>query len=92
MNIAQRLMIGAVRGYRRLLSPVLTVILGPACRFEPSCSEYAMEAIRKHGVIRGTGFAVRRISRCHPWGGCGRDPVPGASGEDAPADASKCRC
>jgi putative membrane protein insertion efficiency factor len=58
--------------YRMVLSPVL----GPNCRFEPSCSAYAMEAIGRFGAWRGALLALRRISRCHPWGGSGYDPVP----------------
>lgn len=51
-------------------------LLPPSCRFTPSCSAYAIEAWRRHGVIRGSYLAVRRLLRCHPWGGCGHDPVP----------------
>lgn len=58
--------------YRMLLSPVL----GPRCRFEPSCSAYAMEAVKRYGAGRGSLLALWRIGRCHPWGGCGYDPVP----------------
>ena len=57
--------------YRKLLSPVLPA----ACRFHPSCSQYAAEAIRVHGPIRGVGMALRRLSRCHPWHPGGVDPV-----------------
>ena len=60
--------------YRWFLSPYL----GRQCRFEPSCSAYALEAIEKHGVLHGYGFAVKRICRCHPWGAAGYDPVPEA--------------
>ena len=60
--------------YRWFLSPYL----GRHCRFEPSCSAYALEAIEKHGVLCGYGFAVKRICRCHPWGAAGYDPVPEA--------------
>jgi putative membrane protein insertion efficiency factor len=61
--------------YRMLLSPVL----GPHCRFEPSCSAYAMEAVKRYGAGRGSLLALWRIGRCHPWGGCGYDPVPDLS-------------
>ncbi len=59
--------------YRLLVSPWL----GNNCRFEPSCSQYALDALRVHGAFRGSWLAVRRISRCHPFGGSGYDPVPG---------------
>lgn len=61
-----------MRGYRLVLSP----ILGPSCRFLPTCSEFAIEALERHGPWRGTWLAVRRVARCHPWGGSGYDPVP----------------
>ena len=61
-----------IRGYQLLLSP----LLGNNCRFHPTCSEYAIEALRAHGVVRGLWLTVRRIGRCHPWGGAGHDPVP----------------
>lgn len=61
-----------IRGYQLVLSPWL----GPACRFDPSCSEYALEAIGRHGALRGGWLALRRIGRCHPLGGLGYDPVP----------------
>ena len=63
-----------LRVYRLLISPWL----GANCRFEPTCSTYAIEALRKHGLLRGTRLAVSRIARCHPWGGSGYDPVPRA--------------
>lgn len=59
-------------GYRRLLSP----LLGQNCRFHPTCSRYAIEAIRTHGARRGSWLAVRRVSRCHPFHEGGLDPVP----------------
>jgi len=65
--------------YRLLISPWL----GNNCRFEPSCSQYALEALREHGAFRGTCLAVRRIGRCHPWGGSGYDPVPDKKKDDA---------
>lgn len=58
--------------YRRCISPFTP----PSCRYVPTCSEYALQAIRKHGPIRGMWLAVKRILRCHPWGGSGYDPVP----------------
>jgi putative membrane protein insertion efficiency factor len=61
-----------LRGYKRFVSPVLP----PACRFHPTCSEYAREAILRHGVTRGMGMALRRLGRCHPWNEGGVDPVP----------------
>lgn len=63
-----------IRLYQLTLSP----ILGGACRFEPSCSAYAMEAIDRHGAWRGAKLAVARVLRCHPFGGAGYDPVPDA--------------
>ena len=66
------LLIGLVRVYQRVISPSLPV----ACRFQPSCSEYAAQAIRKHGSMRGTWLAMKRLSRCRPGGGGGEDPVP----------------
>ncbi len=71
-RLGRRLAVGAIRVYQLVLSPWL----GPACRFEPSCSRYAAEAITRHGVWRGTGLAARRLGRCHPLGGAGYDPVP----------------
>jgi putative membrane protein insertion efficiency factor len=62
----------SVRAYQLLVSPLLP----PSCRFLPSCSEYAAEAIERHGARRGSGLALRRLARCHPWGGSGYDPVP----------------
>ena len=61
-----------IRGYQLVLSP----LLGPRCRFAPSCSAYAAEAIGRHGAIAGGWLAIKRIARCHPWGGSGFDPVP----------------
>ena len=58
--------------YRYLISPWL----GGNCRFDPSCSSYAIEALRTHGILKGTALAVKRIARCHPWGDSGYDPVP----------------
>ncbi|MFC4160412.1 membrane protein insertion efficiency factor YidD [Chitinimonas lacunae] len=67
-----RLLILLVQAYRYTLSP----LIGPRCRFTPSCSEYAITALRRHGALRGGWLTIRRLLRCHPWGGCGYDPVP----------------
>jgi putative membrane protein insertion efficiency factor len=67
-----------IRVYRLIFSPLLTVIFAPlglGCRFTPTCSEYALEAVQKRGAWRGSLLAARRICRCHPWGGSGYDPV-----------------
>jgi uncharacterized protein len=62
--------------YRALVSPLLTALMGHACRFHPSCSMYAREAIASHGAARGAYLALRRLCRCRPGGGWGEDPVP----------------
>jgi len=71
-----RLLVHALRwlicGYQLIISP----LLGPRCRFHPSCSHYAQEALQKHGLRRGGWLALRRIARCHPWHPGGVDPVP----------------
>lgn len=51
-------------------------ILPPSCRFAPSCSQYAIDALKKYGALKGSWLALKRLMRCHPWGGCGYDPVP----------------
>ena len=65
-----------IAAYRILISPLLLVLIGPACRFEPTCSAYAAEAFAVHGPIRGFPLAMRRLARCRPGGGFGIDPVP----------------
>lgn len=72
MNLGQRLLRGAIRIYQIALSPYF----GNQCRFYPTCSEYAMEAIAKHGALKGSWLAIRRIGRCHPYHPGGHDPVP----------------
>ena len=74
------LLLALIWVYRRLLSPVLTALTGPACRFEPSCSAYAEEAVRVHGAWRGARLAVHRVLRCHPFARAGFDPVPRGRG------------
>ena len=71
-GVAARAAIGAVGLYRRWLAPTM----GGRCRFSPSCSVYAQDALARHGVMRGSWLTLRRLCRCHPWGGCGHDPVP----------------
>jgi putative membrane protein insertion efficiency factor len=68
----KRLLLGLVRFYQYLISP----LLGPRCRFHPSCSHYAVEALERHGALRGSWLALRRLLRCHPWHPGGYDPVP----------------
>lgn len=72
MTPAARLLALPVRGYRLFLSP----LLGQNCRYAPTCSAYALEALERHGALRGGWLAARRIARCHPWGGSGVDDVP----------------
>ncbi len=82
MNIAQRGLILLLRAYQLTLSPLLAAALGPSgqCRFRPTCSRYAVEAISRHGALAGAWLTARRLARCHPWGKFGEDPVPGAAG------------
>ena len=75
-------LIQLVRLYRLAISPWL----GANCRFDPTCSSYAIEALQVHGILKGTWLAVKRIGRCHPWGGSGYDPVP-----DIPEDTDEAR-
>ena len=72
MNLIQRGLIGIVKGYRLFLSPWL----GSACRFEPTCSRYAIEAPEVHGAAKGSYLTLHRLGRCHPWCAGGLDPVP----------------
>ena len=72
MSPLARIVALPVRAYRLVLSPWV----GHACRFQPTCSAYALEALERHGALRGSWLMLRRIARCHPWGGWGHDPVP----------------
>lgn len=82
----RRLTLALIRLYQLLVSP----FFGSNCRYQPTCSAFASEAIRRHGVLRGGWLALKRIGRCHPWGGEGYDPVPGESDQaDSPAEPNK---
>lgn len=70
--ILQYIIIGLIRFYQTAISPLTP----PACRFTPTCSQYALEAIKKYGPLKGGWLALKRILRCNPWGGSGYDPVP----------------
>lgn len=74
-----------IRGYQVGISPFLP----PACRFQPTCSQYAVEAIERYGAARGSWLATRRIMRCHPWGGSGPDPVPERPGRATGQDETR---
>lgn len=78
MNPFQHISIFLIRVYQRVLSPLKMAVFGPlaGCRYQPSCSQYAVEAVQIHGVLAGGALAGKRLCRCHPWGGCGDDPVP----------------
>ena len=67
---------GALKALVRLYQLTLSPLFGGACRYEPTCSAYAVEALDRHGAWKGTKLAMRRLSRCHPWGSAGYDPVP----------------
>lgn len=71
--MVSKLMLGAIRVYQRYFSGLLPA----SCRYHPSCSEYAWQAVRRHGPVRGVWLGARRLARCHPWGGHGIDLVPG---------------
>lgn len=73
-TLAVRVLLGALKGYKLLFSPLLSGY----CRFHPSCADYAAQAIREHGALRGSWLSARRLSRCRPFGGHGFDPVPHA--------------
>lgn len=91
-----------VRGYQIFLSPILHALAGPfgGCRFRPTCSQYYIDAVQRHGAIRGSWLGACRILRCNPWGGEGYDPVPGTeTGTDQQSQNSekqesekKCGC
>ena len=71
-DLFSRLLLFFIYLYQRFVSP----LIGPSCRFTPTCSQYAVEAIQKYGPFKGVYLTIRRLLRCHPWGGSGYDPVP----------------
>jgi putative membrane protein insertion efficiency factor len=75
-----KILIVVIRGYQLVASP----FLGGSCRFQPTCSSYAIQALAEHGAFRGTVLALRRLSRCHPLGRSGYDPVPAAGASSVP--------
>ncbi len=72
MKLLTQILLIPIYFYRGVISPMLP----PRCRFTPTCSQYAVEALKKHGPFKGLWLSVKRIGRCHPWGGSGYDPVP----------------
>jgi len=79
VNPVRSILLLAIHVYRFAISPILTMLftpLGLGCRFTPTCSRYALEAVRSHGAMRGSMLTIRRLCRCQPWGGSGHDPVP----------------
>lgn len=67
-----RILLILIRAYQYLVSPML----GPSCRFTPTCSDYAVQALRKYGAVKGTWLSIKRVGRCHPWHDGGYDPLP----------------
>ena len=84
----RRVLIALVRGYQLLISPWLP----PSCRFEPTCSHYAIEALARHGALRGSWLAIRRLGRCHPFCAGGYDPVPEAVSCERHMNPVHCGC
>ena len=72
MNVFKNILIKLIKGYKFLISP----LVGQSCRYLPTCSEYSLESLKEHGIIKGSYLSIKRISHCHPLGGHGYDPVP----------------
>ncbi|MBM3849514.1 MAG: membrane protein insertion efficiency factor YidD [Verrucomicrobiota bacterium] len=91
MNPLQHLLLALLRVYRWVGSPMKRFLLGPGsgCRFVPTCSVYAQEAIGRHGAGRGSILSLGRLCRCHPWGGCGEDPVPPSPSSPGPGPSAQ---
>jgi len=89
-KLASLFLLGLIRGYQLLISPMFP----PSCRYFPTCSDYARQAVALHGPLKGGWLGLRRILRCHPWGGLGYDPVPeqtaGRTGEESAAGLGLC--
>lgn len=83
-----KLLAWPMRGLVWIYSNAISPMLGVNCRFQPSCSAYADEALRRYGIGKGGWLALRRIGRCHPWGGSGYDPVPGSKDQQHGPDGS----
>ncbi|MDX9873998.1 MAG: membrane protein insertion efficiency factor YidD [Spongiibacteraceae bacterium] len=81
-----RALVLLIQGYRYLISPVL----GPRCRFFPTCSQYAIEAVVQHGALQGSWLTLRRLLRCHPWHPGGVDPVPPSCADSVPCSKADC--
>jgi putative membrane protein insertion efficiency factor len=77
LDVPNSVLIFAIRIYRLMISPAQIFLFGPTagCRFTPTCSQYAIDAIRSRGALAGSWLAAKRICRCHPWGNCGHDPI-----------------
>jgi putative membrane protein insertion efficiency factor len=84
--LSSGILLGLIQFYRYTFSPAQVFLFGAdsGCRFTPTCSQYALEAIREHGAMTGSMLAVKRICRCHPLGDCGHDPVPASKTNDRP--------
>lgn len=78
MNPPQHILLFGIRAYQVTLSPLKNTLFGPGagCRHTPTCSNYALTAVRRHGALRGSWLSLKRLLRCHPWGSSGYDPVP----------------
>ena len=74
-----KLIVGILKGDKKIISPLFEFIFGKACRFTPTCSEYTIEALEKFGTSKGLTMGIKRLGKCHPWGGSGYDPVSSAN-------------
>ncbi|HKC04261.1 MAG TPA: membrane protein insertion efficiency factor YidD [Patescibacteria group bacterium] len=70
------IIVGGLKLYKKFISPIFVALMGNACRFTPTCSEYTIESLEKFGTIRGLALGLKRVAKCHPWGGSGYDPTP----------------